>query len=568
MDATMLLSAFGAASEFADMNNDGAMDLVKQTSLNAPQHVAICYNNPSNVGFFNIYDEVYSLAPYHISCGELNNDGLLDIVVTDDATDRYMIQLPNTGSEPDFIQQEFQLEGGGGELAFGSNNLIVDLDADGWNDVIIADVDVDIDTCQSDRAHIYRNFGFEGAPGDVVALREDGNVLPTDMLIGVHDVAVFDINNDGALDMVVGRCSGSEIWIHELAISFSFPAGVPTSLTTDQPTTFEVEISTGSGTLDASSPKLYYSANDGPYIETPLSPTRGSSSLFATLPGFPCGDTVKFYVSAALSNGTSNTSPSNAPTNVYTVRSSDGDIVLIDEDFEGTVDQWTIADDGSLTTGAWENVDPNGTIWSSAVAAPEDDASDDGTMCFVTENGAVDGAAGSADIDGGTAYLISPVLDLSGDDAVISWSQWFFNSSGSGEDSLEVSVSNDDGSSWVVVTSSFGTAGVWEEANFTVSDYVTPSNQVRVRFAAGDAPPASVVEAGVDEFTVSQAGCEDPEDCPGDIDGSGDVGISDFSAFLVAFGSSCTCPEDLDGNGTVGVEDFSQFLVLFGTVCP
>ncbi|MDG2055122.1 MAG: FG-GAP-like repeat-containing protein [Phycisphaerales bacterium] len=569
MDANMLLSAFGAAAQFADINNDGAIDLVKQTSLNAPQHVAIVYNNPLNIGFFNIYDEVYSLAPYHISVGELNNDGLLDIVVTDDSTDRYMLQLPGTGSEPDFLQQEFQLEGGGSELAFGSNSVIADLDADGWNDVIIADVDVDIDTCNSDRTHIYRNFGFQGAPGDAVVLREDGNIIPNSMLVGVHDVAVFDINNDGSLDMVIGRCTGSEIWIHESSISFTFPDGVPTTLDSGVATTFQVDLAIGSGTLDPATPKMHYSVNDGPYTEVSLAETRGSLSLFATLPGFVCDDNVKFYFSASLQGGISSTSPVNAPASTYTARASDGDIVLIDEDFEGSVDEWTISDDGSLTTGAWENVDPNGTIWSSSASAPEDDASDDGTHCFVTGNGAPGGSAGSDDIDGGTAYLVSPQLDLAGGDAVISWSQWFFNSSGTGEDSLAVSLSNDDGATWVAANSTLGTGGAWEQVNLTVSDYVVPSDQVRVRFAAGDAAPASVVEAGMDEFLVTKAGCDDPTSCPGDFDGDGSVGLSDFSSFLVLFGSTCSgCPEDMDEDGSVALGDFSAFLVVFGTSCP
>jgi hypothetical protein len=187
----------------------------------------------------------------------------------------------------------------------------------------------------------------------------------------------------------------------------------------------------------------------------------------------------------------------------------------------------------------------------------------------VTGNGAPGGSAGSDDIDGGTAYLVSPQLDLAGGDAVISWSQWFFNSSGTGEDSLAVSLSNDDGATWVAANSTLGTGGAWEQVNLTVSDYVVPSDQVRVRFAAGDAAPASVVEAGMDEFLVTKAGCDDPTSCPGDFDGDGSVGLSDFSSFLVLFGSTCSgCPEDMDEDGSVALGDFSAFLVVFGTSCP
>ena len=36
--------------------------------------------------------------------------------------------------------------------------------------------------------------------------------IPADKLVGTHDMAVFDINGDGWKDMVVGRCSGTEIF--------------------------------------------------------------------------------------------------------------------------------------------------------------------------------------------------------------------------------------------------------------------------------------------------------------------------------------------------------------------
>ena len=60
----------------------------------------------------------------------------------------------------------------------------------------------------------------------------------------------------------------------------------------------------------------------------------------------------------------------------------------------------------------------------------------------------------------------------------------------------------------------------------------------------------------------------EPEDCPGDFDGNGSVGLGDFSSFLVAFGNDCTgCLEDMDGSGSVDTGDFSLFLVEFGNDC-
>ncbi|MHC5023114.1 MAG: FG-GAP repeat domain-containing protein, partial [Planctomycetota bacterium] len=103
-------SAFGAASVIIDMNNDGVLDVVKQTSLSPPQHIALNYNNPADEGVFNVYDIVYTQAAYFVSTGDLNNDGLLDLIITDDNDDRYM--LSQGGSQPNFTSLPLQLESG------------------------------------------------------------------------------------------------------------------------------------------------------------------------------------------------------------------------------------------------------------------------------------------------------------------------------------------------------------------------------------------------------------------------------------------------------------------------
>ena len=55
----------------------------------------------------------------------------------------------------------------------------------------------------------------------------------------------------------------------------------------------------------------------------------------------------------------------------------------------------------------------------------------------------------------------------------------------------------------------------------------------------------------------------------GDFDGSGDVGFSDFLAFVAQFGKTSSDSDfdatfDLDGDGAVGFTDFLTFVEFFG----
>ena len=199
MTAAMIAVGFGTAGAIVDLNGDGVKDLLK--SENGP--FKAIYNNPGNHGFFNKLTNPSNGSHYNMSIGELNNDGKMDVIISDDGSDRYLL---NDGNNPDgttkFLSKTYSFQSGGDD-GIGGNSASADLNNDGWNDVVIADVDVDIPGCDR-RAHFYRNLG--NAPS--VTLQEQGQVIPNAMLKGTHDIAIFDINNDGWKDVVVGRCSG------------------------------------------------------------------------------------------------------------------------------------------------------------------------------------------------------------------------------------------------------------------------------------------------------------------------------------------------------------------------
>ena len=55
--------------------------------------------------------------------------------------------------------------------------------------------------------------------------------------------------------------------------------------------------------------------------------------------------------------------------------------------------------------------------------------------------------------------------------------------------------------------------------------------------------------------------------CPWDLDGDGDVGVTDLLAILAAWGTPSLGPPDFDGDGFVGVTDLLALLGAWG-VCP
>jgi outer membrane protein assembly factor BamB len=52
--------------------------------------------------------------------------------------------------------------------------------------------------------------------------------------------------------------------------------------------------------------------------------------------------------------------------------------------------------------------------------------------------------------------------------------------------------------------------------------------------------------------------------CPGDLDGDGQVGLTDLLSILAAWGPCVNCPEDLNGDDNVGFTDMVQVLASWG----
>jgi hypothetical protein len=127
-------------------------------------------------------------------------------------------------------------------------------------------------------------------------------------------------------------------------------------------------------------------------------------------------------------------------------------------------------------------------------------------------------------VDGGKTTLFSPVMDLTGyDEPWIGYWRWYSNNTGAepGTDTFTVDISSDGGAEWANVETvgptGSQTVGGWFFHTFRVSDVVTPTPSVMLRFVASDLAGGSIVEAAIDDIVlVDCASCSLP--APGEVD--------------------------------------------------
>jgi len=332
-----------------------------------------------------------------------------------------------------------------------------------------------------------------------------------------------------------------------------FAAGAPATVQFDAPAPVEAEVRAIRGALVPGGVTLHWRVGaSGSFTQTTMA--AGANGAFsASFGALACGATVQWFVTAQTSVGTGRW-PREPGATVSTLATSTS--VAFEETFE-TSAGWSVGAPGdNATAGLWVRVDPVGTA-----AQPENDSADAGTLCWVTGQGAVGGAVGAADVDGGTTTLVSPALDASDPSSVISYRRWYSNSTGSAPnaDSMPVQVSGDGGTTWVTLETVSENAGAWVERSFRVADFVAPSASLRLRFQARDLGAGSVVEAGVDFVRITTSGCPAR---PEDIDGSGAVDSADLALVLNNWGNAGV--GDVDGSGVVDSGDLAAALNAWG----
>ncbi len=264
-----------------------------------------------------------------------------------------------------------------------------------------------------------------------------------------------------------------------------------------------VSLPDGEWDIVANSTAIHYRVNGGDFSDVAMSPTGNPDEFSGVIPAQPYGSIVEYYISAMDTGNNLGTSPIDAPTSLHYFQVNDE----FPDDME-IVTAWTGGADGdNASSGRWVQADPVGTTYNGQQVQPENDhTTDPGHICWITGNGSVGGAAGEADVDGGKTTLLSPSFDLTDATQVqVSYWKYYTNDKGNapGQDYWQVGVTNDDGATWTPIENTLTSTNAWVENVFDLFTYVPDPGVVQFRFIAEDSGSGSLVEAGVDDFSLT-----------------------------------------------------------------
>jgi hypothetical protein len=271
--------------------------------------------------------------------------------------------------------------------------------------------------------------------------------------------------------------------------------------------------------------KVFYKINNGAWQEDAMT-GDGSGIYNFTIGAQGPGSLAAYYFGAHDINGSiSAVLPIGAHLNpfpnlpYYTLIGVE-EIGVHDSDNNADFGTWAtgiVGDDA--TTGDWVEDVPMGSY--TVDAAPGTMVQTDtqhtpgGEFCFVTGNASSTTAGiGENDVDGGKTTLQTPIINMSGlvEPIVAYWRYYTNNPPGGanpGADWWQVRMSNDGGQSWIFIEETQTADMSWRRNAIRISDWMTPTAQMRFQFIASDSTHigqnldgGSLIEAAVDDFVL------------------------------------------------------------------
>jgi hypothetical protein len=221
----------------------------------------------------------------------------------------------------------------------------------------------------------------------------------------------------------------------------------------------------------------------------------------ASCPYSAIGKEAQYCATGPTPTPTPSNTPGPTPTPTATATPGGGPVTLFSDDFE-TNQGWTVNPNGTdtATTGQWERGDPQSTSYSG----PKQLGTTVSGVNDLVTGRLAGSSAGSYDIDGGVTSIRSPAIALTGKSSYsLSFSYYLAHyTNSSSADYLRVKVV---GATTATVFEELGAANdddaVW--ASQTVSLNAFAGQTVYLLIEAADASSASLVEAGIDNVSVT-----------------------------------------------------------------
>ena len=318
-----------------------------------------------------------------------------------------------------------------------------------------------------------------------------------------------------------------------------FPDGRPMSVLPGTPTAVRFSVEPGDDTPIIDSIRFVMTV-DGVEGDLPVTPV-GSDIYKVWIPGLACGQIVSYYISATSESGWVATLPIDAPDTQYELPIGElVETVLLETNFDaGLPPTWSA-----------------GGLWHSATTACADTGGcGDGTVMYF-------GVDSSCTFDTGDTVagtISSEAISLSGvaGPFTLTYCTALETENDTGWDTARVLVNG------VLVEQP--PEGDWQTRTIELPAISGDTVMIAFDFDSVDDILNAYRGWHIDhvQLVARSIDCTDPDPCPADIDGNGDVGTDDLLAVIAAWGLPGG-DADIDGDGTVGTDDLLALIASWG----